>query len=203
MYINFLISLTIFTIIYLFLLYSTRFVLKDLSKKRYTQIRENLKIPLLLLMLNIALLIPFYYSEKNTELLIFINHLFKITIIFMISWFIIRLMHLIRLYLDDTHKIDARNNLRARKIHTQYRILERVFKVLIIFIALSTALMTFEPIKKIGVSLFASAGVASIIIGFSAQKIIASIIAGIQLAIAQPIRVQDVVIVNGEWGWIE
>lgn len=203
MYISFLISLTAFTVIYFVLLYSTRFILKDLSEKRYKQIRENLKIPLLLLMLNIALLIPFYYFKETNEILAFLNHFFRITIIFFISWFIIKLMHLIRLYLDDTHKIDASNNLRARKIHTQYRILERVIRVLIIFIAVSAALMTFDSIRQIGVSLFASAGVASIIIGFSAQKIIASIIAGIQLAIAQPIRVQDVVIVDGEWGWIE
>ncbi|MFP4020806.1 MAG: mechanosensitive ion channel family protein [Halanaerobium sp.] len=203
MYISFLVSLASFTVIYFILLYSTRFILKDLSEKRYKQIRENLKIPLLLLMLNTALLIPFYYLKQSNKILDFLNHFFRITIIFLISLFIIKLMHLIRLYLDDRHKIDSSNNLRARKIHTQYRILERVIKVLIIFIAVSTALMTFDSIRQIGVSLFASAGVASIIIGFSAQKIIASIIAGIQLAIAQPIRVQDVVIVDGEWGWIE
>ncbi|RCW54872.1 small-conductance mechanosensitive channel [Halanaerobium sp. ST460_2HS_T2] len=203
MYLNFLFSLVAFTVIYFILLYSTRFILKDLSEKRYKQIRENLKIPLLYLFLNVALLIPFYYLNQSNEILAFLNHLLRITIIFLISWFIIRLMHLIRLYLDDTHKIDVSNNLRARKIHTQYRILERVIKVLIIFIAVAAALMTFDSIRQVGISLFASAGVASIIIGFSAQKIIASIIAGIQLAIAQPIRVQDVVIVNGEWGWIE
>jgi len=203
MYIDFIISVTAFTIIYFILLYSTRFILKDLSEKRYKQIRENLKIPLLLTMLNISLLIPFYYLTKSNNILNFFNHFLKITLIFLISWFIIKLMRLIRLYLDDTHRIDSSNNLRARKIHTQYRILERVIKVLIIFIAVAAALMTFDSIKRVGISLFASAGVASIIIGFSAQKIIASIIAGIQLAIAQPIRVQDVVIVNGEWGWIE
>ncbi len=203
MYINFLISLAAFSAIYFFLLYSTRFILKNLSQKRYQQIRSNLKVPLFYLFLNTALLIPFYYLEQSNEILNFLNHFFRITIIFFISWFLMRLMHLIRLYLDDTHKIEASNNLRARKIHTQYRILERVIKVLIIFIAVSAALMTFNSIRQVGISLFASAGVASIIIGFSAQKIIASIIAGIQLAIAQPIRVQDVVIVNGEWGWIE
>ena len=203
MYIDFIISVTAFTIIYFILLYSTRFILKDLSEKRYKQIRENLKIPLLLTMLNISLLIPFYYLTKSNNILNFFNHFLIITLIFLISWFIIKLMRLIRLYLDDTHKIDSSNNLRARKIHTQYRILERVIKVLIIFIAVAAALMTFDSIKRVGLSLFASAGVASIIIGFSAQKIIASIIAGIQLAIAQPIRVQDVVIVNDEWGWIE
>ncbi|WP_238524740.1 mechanosensitive ion channel family protein [Halanaerobium hydrogeniformans] len=103
----------------------------------------------------------------------------------------------------EKHRVDVNDNLKARKIHTQYNILEKVITVIIIFFAISAALMTFESIQKFGISLFASAGVASIIIGFSAQKIIASIIAGIQLAVAQPIRVDDVVIVEGEWGWIE
>ncbi|MFW5663018.1 MAG: mechanosensitive ion channel family protein [Bacteroidota bacterium] len=112
-------------------------------------------------------------------------------------------MHLIRLYIDDTHKIDARNNLRARKIHTQYRILERVIKVLIIFIAVAAALMTFDSIKQIGVSLFASAGIAGVIIGLAAQRVIGAVLAGIQIAITQPIRLDDVVIIEGEWGRIE
>jgi small-conductance mechanosensitive channel len=63
--------------------------------------------------------------------------------------------------------------------------------------------MSFESIREIGVSIFASAGVAGIILGLSAQKMIGSILAGIQIAIAQPIKMDDVVIVEGEWGKIE
>jgi small-conductance mechanosensitive channel len=63
--------------------------------------------------------------------------------------------------------------------------------------------MTFDSIRRIGVSLFASAGVAGIIIGFAAQKLIASVLAGFQIALTQPIRIDDVVIVENEWGWIE
>lgn len=200
---NFIISLITFLVIYFILLQSTRFFLKNIAEEKYNMIRKKLKIPLLMLFLNIALLIAFNLTEQSNLIYSSLNHFFKITIIFIISWFIIRLMHLFRLYLDDKHRLDVSDNLEARKIHTQYRILERVIKVLIIFFAVSAALMTFESIKNIGVSLFASAGVASIIIGFSAQKLIASIIAGIQLAIAQPIRVDDVVIVDGEWGRIE
>jgi hypothetical protein len=77
MYWSFLISLAAFTVIYFVLLYSTRFILKDLSEKRYKQIRENLKIPLLYLLINIALLIPFYYLKESNELLAFLNHFFK------------------------------------------------------------------------------------------------------------------------------
>ena len=106
------------------------------------------------------------------------------------------------MYLSEQHRIDVKDNLRARKAQTQYKILERVLEVLVIFFAVASALMTFDSIRNIGVSIFASAGVAGIVIGFSAQKIIASIIAGIQLAVAQPIRIDDVVIVDGEWGRI-
>ncbi|RQD76537.1 MAG: mechanosensitive ion channel family protein, partial [Halanaerobium sp. MSAO_Bac5] len=132
-----------------------------------------------------------------------LKHLLDITLIFSISWILIKLLKVFKIFMAEKHRVDVNDNLKARKIHTQYNILEKVITVIIIFFAVSTALMTFESIQKFGISLFASAGVASIIIGFSAQKIIASIIAGIQLAVAQPIRVDDVVIVEGEWGWIE
>jgi len=66
-----------------------------------------------------------------------------------------------------------------------------------------TVLLSFESIRQIGVSLLASAGIAGIIIGFAAQKSISMLLAGFQLAITQPIRLDDVVIVEGEWGRIE
>ncbi|CAN0603055.1 unnamed protein product [Ectocarpus sp. 12 AP-2014] len=74
---------------------------------------------------------------------------------------------------------------------------------MVVILALGLALMTFDEIREIGISVFASAGVAGIIIGFSAQKLISTILAGIQIAIAQPIKLDDVVIVEGEWGRIE
>jgi hypothetical protein len=70
-------------------------------------------------------------------------------------------------------------------------------------VALSVALMTFPSIRHLGVSLFASAGVAGIVIGMAARPTIANLLAGIQIALTEPIRLDDVVIVNGEWGWIE
>lgn len=88
-------------------------------------------------------------------------------------------------------------------MYTQFSILERVAVFLIVVFAIGAALMSFEGIRAIGVSVFASAGVAGIILGFSAQKAIGTLLAGIQIAITQPIRVDDVVIVEGEWGRIE
>lgn len=101
------------------------------------------------------------------------------------------------------YDMGAADNLKARKIYTQYRIIERVLKFMIIVFTIGFVLMTFENIRKIGVSLLASAGVAGIIIGFAAQRSISTIIAGIQIAFTQPIRLEDVVIVEGEWGRIE
>ena len=107
-----------------------------------------------------------------------------------------------RIFLEqfDTTKED---NLRSRKFQTQFNILERILVFLIIIISVGLILMLFEDVRRIGISLFASAGVAGIIIGFAAQRIIGTVIAGIQIAITQPIRIDDVVIIEGEWGKIE
>lgn len=200
---NFIYSISSFFIIYLIMLFLIKILFRRFSEDKYNNMRDTLKIPVLLTLFNVALLIPFIAETEFNLLQEVFYNLFQITLIFNISWVIIRIMHLFKIYISKKHRMDVENNLQARKIHTQYNILERVLRVLIIFFAVGAALMTFEPIQKIGISLFASAGVASIIIGFSAQKLLASILAGIQLALTQPIRVDDVVIVNGEWGWIE
>jgi small-conductance mechanosensitive channel len=88
-------------------------------------------------------------------------------------------------------------------MHTQLGILRRILIFVISVIALSSMLMTLDNVRQIGVSLLASAGVIGIIAGFAAQRSIATLFAGIQVALTQPIRLDDVVIVEGEWGRIE
>ncbi|MCA9395767.1 MAG: mechanosensitive ion channel, partial [Candidatus Omnitrophica bacterium] len=75
--------------------------------------------------------------------------------------------------------------------------------VIIVVLTVAMMMMTFGSIRQVGMSILASAGVFGIVIGFSAQKTLGNLIAGIQIAIAQPMRLDDVVIVEGEWGWIE
>ncbi len=75
--------------------------------------------------------------------------------------------------------------------------------MLLFFVRYGIALLTFDGVQEIGVSILTSAGIAGIILGLSAQKVIGTILAGIQIAIAQPIRIDDVVIVEGEWGRVE
>ncbi len=123
--------------------------------------------------------------------------------IFAFTWLVIRALRVVKKIIIAQYDVGDKDNLKARKIYTQFTILERIVIFIIIILALGLALMSFESIRRVGISVFASAGVAGIIIGFSAQKLIATILAGIQIAITQPIRLDDVVIVEGEWGRIE
>ncbi len=88
-------------------------------------------------------------------------------------------------------------------MYTQIKVIQRVLSVVILIIGIAIMLMTFAKVRQIGVSLLASAGVIGIILGFAAQRTLGNLIAGIQIAIAQPIKLEDVVVVEGEWGWIE
>ncbi len=99
--------------------------------------------------------------------------------------------------------MDQEDNLIARKHTTQVRILTRAADILIALVTVAAALMTFEPVRQYGVSLFASAGAASLVVGLAARPLLTNLIAGVQIAVTQPIRIEDAVIVEGEWGWIE
>ncbi len=123
--------------------------------------------------------------------------------IFAFTWLIIRILGLVKKLLVARYDIGDTDNLKARIVFTQFTILERIVIFLVVVLAIGAALMSFESIREVGVSLLTSAGVAGIIIGFSAQKLISTIIAGIQIALTQPIRLDDVVIVEGEWGRVE
>jgi small-conductance mechanosensitive channel len=99
--------------------------------------------------------------------------------------------------------LDVDDNLLARKHVTQMRVLRRVISTIVILITAGAALMTIGAVRQVGVSLFASAGVAGLAVGLAARPVLANLIAGIQLAMTQPIRIEDAVIVENEWGWIE
>ena len=101
------------------------------------------------------------------------------------------------------YDINAADNLRARKAYTQVHVISKTLYFVITLFALASILMLFKEVQRFGTSILASAGVVGIIFGFAAQKTIANLFAGFQLAMTQPIRLDDVVIVEGEWGRIE
>ncbi len=100
-------------------------------------------------------------------------------------------------------RTDSEDNLLARKHVTQMRILQRVAKTLLVIVTAAAALMTFESVRQYGVSLFASAGAAGLVLGLAARPVLSNLLAGIQIAMTQPIRVEDQVVVEGETGSIE
>ena len=101
------------------------------------------------------------------------------------------------------YRIDISDNLEARAVYTQVTVLRKIAVAVIGIFTLASMLMVFEPVRQFGASILASAGIAGIIVGFAAQRSIATLLAGLQIAITQPIRLDDVVIVEGEWGRIE
>lgn len=103
----------------------------------------------------------------------------------------------------NKHRIDVSDNLQARSIYTQVVVLKKVALTTIGIFTLASMLMVFESVRQFGASILASAGIAGIVVGFAAQRSIATLLAGFQIALTQPIRVDDVVIVEHEWGRIE
>jgi len=99
--------------------------------------------------------------------------------------------------------IDTPDNLRARQVTTQIMVLERVVGVVIVIITIAVGLMTIPGVRQWGASLLASAGVIGLVVGFAAQQTIANVFAGIQIAVTQPVRIDDAVVIDGEWGRVE
>ncbi|MFZ8758693.1 mechanosensitive ion channel family protein [Microbacterium sp. HMH0099] len=100
------------------------------------------------------------------------------------------------------HRIDVPDNRHARRIRTQTLIVRRLALVLIVVVAIGAILLTFPAVRTVGASLLASAGIASIVAGLAAQSVLANIFAGVQLVFSDALRVDDVVVVEGEWGRI-
>lgn len=162
-----------------------------------------LRRPFRLLLPAIALRIVFPWLELPTEVMAILTHVLQVWIILAIAYFARQLFVMVREMLLEEHPIDVEDNLAARRIMTQYRVIERIGIVLISVLAIGAIFMTFESVRQFGVSLLASAGIAGVVIGFAAQKSLGTLLAGVQIAVSQPIRLDDVVIVEGEWGKVE
>ncbi|NJC26166.1 mechanosensitive ion channel family protein [Neolewinella antarctica] len=120
-----------------------------------------------------------------------------------IAVFILKLVNIGADTLRHVYAIDDQNDLRERKILTQLQYIQRIVGIVIFIIFAALILMQFSAMRNLGTALLTSAGVGSIIIGLAAQKSIANLLAGFQIAFTQPIRLDDALIVNGEYGWVE
>lgn len=127
----------------------------------------------------------------------------SLLIIGTITWALCQTVNSIEGFILGKYDIKASDNLQARKVHTQIRVISKTVYVVIGIFSIASALMLFEEVRRVGTSILASAGVLGLVIGFAAQKTIANLFAGFQLAMTQPIRLDDVVIVESEWGRVE
>lgn len=120
-----------------------------------------------------------------------------------ITWLVMRAIAGVGEAVIRLHPTDTSDNMHARQIQTQTRVLARTLMFFVLLIGLASALMVLPGMRQIGASLLASAGVAGIAAGLAARPVLGNLIAGLQIALTQPIRLDDVVIMDNEWGRIE
>lgn len=137
--------------------------------------------------------------ETESEFLVPLRVIFILSA----SYYLIRLNRLLQDVILENLDLDKEDNRAERKIITQVNFIKKGLNVVIVIVAMAIILLSFEEGQKYGAGLLTSAGIASVIIGFAAQKTIANFLAGLQIAFTQPIKQDDAVVVEGEWGWIE
>ena len=132
-----------------------------------------------------------------------VSHAMELGAIGAIGWLFIALARFLSRFVETRYQTDTAETMLARRVRTQVRVMQRVANVTIVTLTVAVMLMTFPSVRQIGASMLASAGIAGLIVGVAARNTFASLIAGIQVALTQPIRLEDSVVVEGEWGWIE
>ena len=130
-------------------------------------------------------------------------HALTVLVIAAFTWLAIRIVAAVGEAIVRLHPATVTDNLHARRIQTQTRVLARTVMFFVLLIGAASALMTFPGMRQIGASLLASAGVAGLVAGIAARPVFGNLIAGLQIALTQPIRLDDVVIIENEWGRIE
>lgn len=146
---------------------------------------------------------PFLSGLLAADAQVLLEGLLQGATVLAIAWLLVALVMMGEDLMAHRYSIDETDNLQARKIMTQVRILRRITIVVIGVLALGAILMQYEPFRELGTGILASAGIIGIVVGVAAQRTLGNLIAGIQIAFTQPIRVDDVVIAEGEFGWVE
>jgi small-conductance mechanosensitive channel len=157
----------------------------------------RLSVPLL----GIILLLPLLKLPENWTWVTQkgVGILFIVTL----SFLIVHGINAMQGALVSRQRLDLPDNLSARRIYTQVSVIRKIIITAVVVIATGSVLMLFDPVRQFGTSILASAGIAGIVIGFAAQRTLGNVLAGIQIALTQPLLIDDIVVVEGEFGQIE
>lgn len=132
-----------------------------------------------------------------------VEHVITLALIITLSWAAVRCSAAIGDVIVHLYPPLEHQSRQARKIETQIRFITRGLNILFVVVGLAAALMTFPPVRQLGTSLLASAGIGGIVLGFAARPVLTNLLAGMQIALTQPFRIDDVLYVQGEWCWVE
>ncbi|MCC9138386.1 mechanosensitive ion channel family protein [Pontibacter silvestris] len=157
----------------------------------------SLFIPLLFVSMALPA-IPF-----STGTIFFLRRVAEILNIATFAWVLVQLTNVVLDIVKDKFQVEKPDNYKERKLYTQVQFIKKLAVILIVFVAISLILFSFESVRTLGTGLLTSAGVAGIVVGLAAQRSIANLLAGLQVAFTQPIRLDDVLVVEGEWGRVE
>lgn len=151
----------------------------------------------------IGIVVALPAAEFNATITLLAQRFLHIGLAVLTGWTVLIAINTTAELAISRHRIDIENNLEARRVRTQVAVLRRIAIVIVVLVTTAAVLISFPAVQAYGVSLFASAGFASVILGLAARPILTNLFAGVQIALTQPIRIDDVVIIEGEWGWIE
>jgi small-conductance mechanosensitive channel len=132
-----------------------------------------------------------------------VGHLLTLAIIGFAAWEIVALSFALEDVAAARYRIDVQDNLMARRVRTRINVIRRITLVVVAIVALAAMLTTFESVRSFGTTLLASAGIAGIVVGVAARPTISNFISGLQIFFAEPIRIDDVVVLEGQWGRVE
>ncbi len=164
---------------------------------------ELMALPFRLLVSLVGLAILVRYVPVASDIKELLHHTLLIVAIIGVSWFLMRLLIVLEQFILKHYAAKVGENEAARKIATHVSLARKILNVFFVLLAISGVLMTFDTVRQVGLSILASAGIAGVMLGFAAQKSLTTLIAGIQIAITQPISIGDVVVVENERGMIE
>ena len=164
---------------------------------------EYTEEPARLLLSLLALQAVWQAAPESLHLIGAVRHMTVVVLIGTGTWLVVRIIAAAGRIVELMHPVDMTDNLYARGIQTQTRVLSRTLMLFVIVFGVASALITFPSVRQIGTGLLASAGLAGLVIGFAAKPLLGNLLAGLQIALTQPIRLDDVVIVEGEFGRVE